>query len=225
MHAERVRIAWGQMAREIGALMLPVACAGCGCEGESLCASCRSALTPSVTVRTIEGGLRVASGLRRDDVSGAVMHAFKTEGRLGLARPLAQALRVAVLAQRPVGEKVALVPIPSSREAFRRRGYRPVELVLSRAGFSSFPLLAVRRGLADQRQLGRADRAANMAGAFRVIRRVPADATGVILVDDVVTTGATLHAACLAIQASDLRVFGAATVLDTPRVFSLKNDR
>ena len=65
----------------------------------------------------------------------------------------------------------------------------------------------------DQVRLGREDRFANVADGMAV--RIPLAGRRVLLVDDVVTTGATLTEAARAVHAADGRVLGAATVAST----------
>lgn len=133
-------------------------------------------------------------------------------------------------AERPV---TLLVPIPSARAARRRRGHDPVRSVtaaaareLGRRGLPAVlaPVLRQGRRVADQAGLGAAERAANLSGAFTVVPGArtllrPAQARGrglrVILVDDVVTTGATLAEAARAVRAAGAEVSAAVTVAAT----------
>ena len=78
------------------------------------------------------------------------------------------------------------------------------------------PLLRPSRRVGDQSGLDAAARAANLSGAFEVCRQVPRG-TCVVVVDDVVTTGATLAEARRALTAAGIRVHGAATVAATMR--------
>ncbi len=203
--------------RDALALVLPVACAGCDEPDISLCEDCAAALAPVPRRRVLTGdaaadGLAVWSGLRFDGIPGRVIRALKEEGRTGLARDLAPALAQALEA---VGDRaVVIVPVPTSRAAFRRRGYRVVELVAARAGLRVEPLLVHTRRTADQRGLDEAGRRDNVAGSLR-----SRDAAGrrVIVVDDVVTTGATLTEAARALRAAGAEVVGAVTIAATPR--------
>jgi predicted amidophosphoribosyltransferase len=150
-----------------------------------------------------------------------VVRALKEDGRTGLARALAPALRAAVdaavgaaSADQPEVGRIVLVPIPTSRAAFRRRGYRVVELVARRAGLRCEPLLAIARVAADQRGLDRAARRRNVADSLRA-----RDVAGlrIVVIDDVVTTGATLEEAARALRAGGAEVIGAATIASTAR--------
>lgn len=209
---------------EVWQILLPTACAGCDAPGAALCPRCAGTLRGMILERRVES-LRVASGAAWDDTTARIMRAFKRDGPPALVRPLGAALAGAVARVTPEDARVALVPVPSTRSAYRRRGFRPVELLMRGAALPAVPLLAVRRGVADQRRLGRAQRTQNMLDAFGVVRAAPANADGVVLIDDVVTSGATMHAAQRVLEGHGVRVFAGATALATPRRISQENDR
>ncbi len=193
--------------------VLPVECAGCGNPDTPLCASCTQALAFVRARRRMLGGLPVLSALDYDSPVTGVMRALKADGRTTLARPLGAALQnLARVAQ--LAPDVLFVPVPTSREAFRRRGYRVVELLCARAGLPVHRVLSLTRSVADQRTLGRDERESNVAGAFRAhgCRGVP-----VVIIDDVVTTGATLRAARDALESVGARPVLALTVAATAR--------
>jgi predicted amidophosphoribosyltransferase len=160
-------------------------------------------------------GVDVWSGLPFDGVPARVVRALKEDGRTGLARDLAPALRAAVEAAASGSSRPpAVVPVPTSRAAYRRRGYRVVELVARRAGLRTERLLAPSRVTADQRGLDREGRRRNVAGS---LRGRGAEGLRVVVIDDVVTTGATLEEAIRALRAAGAHVVGAATIAATPR--------
>ncbi|MBM6774979.1 ComF family protein [Olsenella profusa] len=106
------------------------------------------------------------------------------------------------------GETDAVCFVPATSAAYVRRGFDHMELVSSElareAGLQLADVL-VRRAARDQRELGRSERAANLAGTVRVAGDV--SGARLLLVDDVATTGASLAEATRA-----LRARGAASV-------------
>ncbi len=163
--------------------------------------------------------------------------AWKDRGRLDLTAALAEPLATAVLASvaaagTPGGPlpPVVLVPVPSSARAVRVRGADVAALLAERAArrarphglqVRAVPLLRQRRRVRDQAGLGAGARAENVSGAFAVRRsrarrlRLPAEAV-VLVVDDVVTTGASAAEACRVLRSCGLPVAGVAAVARTP---------
>lgn len=195
------------------AFLFPVPCAGCGADGRAVCASCAAGLTASIGAEVLAGVGPVTSGLRYDGVARSVLLALKEEGRVGLATGLAVPFAAAVAAATPADGVIAAVP--STRAARRRRGFEPVRLLAARAGIRLTPLFAPARDHDAQKALGVAERARNLDGVFARAR--PVDGLRVLLVDDVVTTGATLAAAAEVLRAGGAEVVGAAVLAATPR--------
>jgi predicted amidophosphoribosyltransferase len=196
-------------------LVLPVDCAGCGRAGPALCPDCRQRLRPEVTPRVIRG-TTVWSALPYAGVVQPVVVAFKNEGRTGLAAPLAAALRAAVtaaVAEVP-GDDLLLVPMARTRRSAVERGYDPVRLLLRRSGLPHTDALRLVRRPEDQLRLGREERFANLEHGMAA--RIPLAGHRVLLVDDVVTTGATLTEARRSVHDAGGTVLGAATVASTP---------
>lgn len=114
----------------------------------------------------------------------------------------------------PFAGRAALVPVPLSRERRRERGYNQAEEIcraalprLRGAAFLDADAIARVRDTRPQTELSGSERRRNLEGAFRAARRLP-PGTACVLVDDVVTTGATLAAAARALKDA-----GAASVL------------
>jgi len=168
-------------------------CERCGsplADGEARqCAQCASAppaFTKARGAAIYEGTLRTA------------LRNFKYKGKRRLAEPLAGILLEALRGGRLFGEVDCLVPIPLHRDRERSRGYNQALLlaeVLGRAlGVPVEPgALARTRPTRSQSRLSREERAENMAGAFAAPREMTGRA--VLLVDDVMTTGATFSEA------------------------------
>lgn len=147
---------------------------------------------------------------------------FKYRHQIELARPLAAALSRAI---DQVGAPAPdwVVPVPLSRERLRERGYNQAwELarrVARRRGVpaSAQPLQRV-RDTAHQTGMSREQRERNLRDAFwvddRSGRRLAS--TRVALVDDVLTTGATAHAAALALRRAGVRSVDVWVLARTP---------
>ncbi|GGN52889.1 hypothetical protein GCM10011579_010330 [Streptomyces albiflavescens] len=113
-----------------------------------------------------------------------------------------------------------LVPVPSSRRAVRARGHDPARRIalaaageLRRTGMSArvLSVLVQRRAVADQSGLNSRQRLDNLAGALEVAAvgaRLLADGGRVVLVDDLMTTGASLTEAARAVRAARARAQG-----------------
>ena len=194
------------------ALVLPTMCVGCGAEGRELCASCRARLTPAPVRTLAPGGVPVVAAVPYRDTVQRVLLACK-QGRTSLAAPLAAALATALATAAP-GPEVELCAVPSTRAAFRRRGFDPARLVLARTGHRDARVLRPARPHRVQKGLGRDARRANLHGVHRARGRL--DGRRFLLVDDVVTTGATLGACARALRAGGGRVLGALVLSAAP---------
>lgn len=118
-----------------------------------------------------------------------------------------------------VGDALLPVVIPSTRRAWRRRGFHPTMLVLRRARLLVPPLwhaLRLTRQTADQADLSRNDRAHNRAGSMSASSRLAGRSC--LIVDDILTTGSTIKEATRAIHAVGGSVLGAATIAHTPLI-------
>ncbi len=209
--AERVR----EAVADALAFVLPTSCAGCGALDVSLCGACRAILdAPGTLRRASEPGLVVHSGFVFDGEIARMLRALKSDGRTSLFAPFGRAL-AARAASAFGGVDALYVPVPSSRAALRRRGYRVVEQLVRRSGLPSVRALRPARAIADQRTLGRDARARNVVGSMRAAPAV--HGRTVVVVDDIVTTGATVAEAARALTAAGAVVIGALTIAATPR--------
>jgi len=200
--------------RAAAAILVPVWCAGCDAPDVLLCHGCIGVLAAEPQRRTLADGLVVYSAVDFDAVPARAVRALKEEGRTSLARPLGVALaRAWTAGAAEWGGAARAVPIPTSRAAFRRRGYAPVTLIARRAGLPTADLLRPAGTVRDQRGLAREERRRNVAGSLAARRGAGGE---VVLVDDVVTTGATLQEAARALREAGCRVRGAVTVAATP---------
>lgn len=208
------------------ALVLPVACAGCGEPDRSVCDDCRARLAPAPVPVARDGmagwrGLSAWAGLEYADAAARVIRSMKDAQRTDAAAALAPALRSALAAACAAGPRargpLEVAVVPSTARARRERGYDPVRLVLGRAGFRAADVLRAGDGRQDQAGLARDARRRNAAGSMRPVGRL--DGRTFLLVDDVVTTGATLGEAIRAIRSAGGTVHAAALLANTPRRF------
>lgn len=216
------------MLSELSDLLFARACVGCRTAGQWWCAQCDRSLTHEpfapVTVPRPAGLPRVVSALDYDGPVRRLILARKTLGIRALDDPLGRALASAVIGV--VANRrgpIALVPVPSSRSTARARGEQVMSNVAARAALALrerglrvvvLSGLSSRGSRSAQKSLSSAERLRNVSGTFTG-RGLASDTPAVVVVDDVITTGATLADACRAVRSGDVRLLGAATVAAT----------
>ena len=159
-----------------------------------------------------------------DGAIRAALLAYKERGRRDLAGPLAELLARSVCAALAAGrsppEAVLLVPVPSARSVAAARGgdhvLRMARRVAARCGVRVAPdALVLTRAVCDSAGLDLQTRKVNMGGAMAA--RQPHSERAALIIDDIVTTGATVREARRALQSAGWPVLGAAVVAATPR--------
>lgn len=197
-------------------LALPLQCGGCAAPSTRWCAACAADLAvrpdePHLATPHLDAGVPVFSLGRYAGARRQAIVAVKEHGRADLHLPLAGALRTGLehlLSWGIVEVPLTLVPAPTRHWAARRRGGDPVSRLarVASAGLSGLTVvtaLRTRAFAADSVGLSRSDRQRNIAGRIKPVRPVAGE---VLLVDDIVTTGATAAESVRVLRARGARV-------------------
>jgi ComF family protein len=196
-------------------LLLPPACAGCGRYGAALCTACSRALRPPARPAdrflAVDPGVVVGNGLEVAVAAfaygGALRHALaglKYGSAAKVARPLADGAAGTLRLLTALAPGAALVPVPVHRDRLRQRGYNQAALLARelarRAGLTVVDVLARQRATTQQHRLDRAARLRNLRDAF-VLKPGRDPPRVAILVDDILTTSATMEACAAVLRA------------------------
>jgi ComF family protein len=201
-------------------LIAPHDCIGCGAEGRLLCRRCEAHLEPAIErcyrchAATFDG-YTCLSCLPETAVT-AVYAATRYVGagkdivwklKFGRASSAASEIGklIAFRLSRKSTGRMIVTYIPTATSRARQRGYDQAELiaraVARKLGLPCYPLLTRQN---DRKQVGssRETRTTQLDGAFRAVRRRFTYGATILLIDDVVTTGATLEAAATVLMAA-----------------------
>lgn len=213
------------LARDAARLVVPVACAGCGLEDVPLCQEC-AAPWWEPPFRSEEGAGRLAVVGREalpvwavaelDGTPHRAIGVWKDGRRRDLDRFFGAAAARAATALRgelPAGLRV--VPVPSKPRSVRRRGVAISALLANGVGLALGAPVREALAASGSRSKGRSSVGRWQAAGVRVT--APIGPAPVILVDDVMTTGATLARAADALEAAGTPVVGAIVLAATPR--------
>lgn len=202
-------------------VVLPPSCAGCGRYGAQLCLACAAGLRPALdganaflaadpgSLAGSEVELAIAA-FRHDDVARRCLQRLKYGGAARLAEVLAAAALPAFDRLLAISGPAALVPVPVHVVRARERGYNQA-LLLARAFGSARQLPVVEvltrpRATMRQHGLDRTARLRNLRAAFTPVGRAP---PRVVVVDDILTSGATLEACASVLHEAGCRqVYG-----------------
>lgn len=209
--------------------LFPVYCLRCGAEGDWLCGFCEALLPPVPIQRCIfcqalaRCGETCATCRRRHYLDGLIsrgiyghwawkglIHSWKYRGAREIGARCARYLDDC-LTLLPIEKPFTIVPIPLSRQRARQRGFNQSAMLAQSLGVSlNQPvknLLARVRDTAPQSKLSPEERLDNVKDCFKFISGNEVKNGCCLLIDDIITTGATMDDA-----AKELKRAGASTI-------------
>ena len=203
-------------------LFYPHVCAGCGTDvlpaGSNICVQCIHNLPFSGFERTNDNPVeKILSGRVRFNKAAAllyftkhsalqnIMHEFKYKGNKDLGHQLGLIMGARLLESGRFRHLEALIPLPLHESRERKRGYNQAEILCNGiAEILDLPVVthAVKRISATETQTrkNRIERWQNMEGKFMLSDESEVTNKQILLVDDVITTGATLEACAVALS-------------------------
>ncbi len=204
-------------------LLAPHDCLGCGSEGSLICRQCARSLPPATPrcYRCMAGNRDFATcQLCFEETSvAAVFPVACYQGiakeliwrlKFGRARAAAAEIGTLMAKQRllPVADNTVVTYVPTATTHVRQRGYDQARLI-ARAfaaayGLPCIPLLA-RAGRHQQIGANRAQRTSQLGSDFRAVHGSDIHGASILLIDDVVTTGATIDACASVLRAAGAR--------------------
>jgi len=217
----------------------PTRCASCGRIGAVACNDCLKLLTPLSPLRCpgcqrpSRGGRscsacrsrtfidRAVAATAFTDTAEAFIHSLKYRGVRALCGPLSLRLCDIIHTQQETQAIFAtnptVIPVPLHAIRLRERGFNQAELIAQHiARITAMPLdttslVRIRETGQQVRTSGRIERRENMLGAFGVSEVHRIEGRDILLVDDVVTTGATLEDCARALKEAGARSVSALT--------------
>ncbi len=209
--------------KSLAELIFPSRCIGCSQLGISICTICRKNWHPHIYKRGLKvlgNDYPVISSIEYSPIASRVLMKSKESNHIAADQLLIKAIAHSLqyfLKKYGSGD---LVAIPSRISATRKRGRNFMqEITRSVANLESLEyqeILHHKRAVRDQSQLNSQQRLSNVAGAFSAKTNLAAAAgrgntEPLIIVDDLVTTGATLAEAIRALRTAGFTVIGAVT--------------
>lgn len=196
-------------------LLFPVVCAGCGAPRVRLCDACKAEwLAPPQRITTrVDPYVPIWSlgpygGARRN-----ALIQYKERGRRDMASPMGAVVAAGInylIACGEIDHDVVVVPAPTSRASARSHGGDPVRKMLMTTGFTVWDAVEHSRGVKDSVGLDAHNRRKNLIGHVTFIgaKTTPDRHRGVLIVDDVITTGATMAVTAAVLTSAGVTVRG-----------------
>ena len=195
-------------------MIFPRHCFGCNIEQTWLCPDCEKSLqiiqtnscflcrrlTPNGICQSCRHKIPIngcfSVGFYRDPILKKMIHEFKYGYVADLKHPLNKLL-VDILPQIPIkNEESLIVPVPLHPKRENERGFNQssllAEIISQKTNIQTLPLLKRIKPTDPQANLKPAKRPQNVANAFVINTSVKTNAKNIILLDDVITTGATI---------------------------------
>lgn len=204
-----------KMLDDLSQLIFPTRCYGCNRLGISICTDCRREWIPHYYKTHIDS-MNVHSALLYTPTASKIIIAAKENSIKGADQLLTSAIIHVLQKAKLDSHYYQLVPIPSSKTSQRRRGRSFIvdlcKEISTRTGLSVNDSLTLSRKVSDQSGLSRIERLSNMKDAFAL--KADAIVRGdLILIDDVVTTGATLREAARALNSQGFHAIGSVSAV------------
>lgn len=198
------------MLDELAQLLYPTRCFGCARLGISICTECRSEWIPHYYKTEVET-LKVHSAIIYSATASKIILAAKENSLKGADQLIISAITHVLKKAKLNSYSFQLVPIPSSASSKRRRGrgfmFDLTSQISENIGIPMNDCLEITRRVSDQSGLNRLERMNNLKGAF-AIKKDSIVRGDLILIDDVVTTGATLKEAVRALNSQGFHAIG-----------------
>lgn len=209
--------------KSLAELVFPSRCIGCSQLGISICSICRKSWHPHIyhrSIKVLDKTYPVISAIEYSPIASRVLLRAKEANQEAADHLLVKAINHSLryfLKNYGSGD---LVAIPSRKSATRKRGrdfmQEITQSVANIESLKSMEILQHQRAVRDQSKLNSQQRNLNIAGAFSATCNLAklADSGNIgplIIVDDLVTTGATLAEAIRALRAAGFSVIGAVT--------------
>jgi predicted amidophosphoribosyltransferase len=209
--------------KSLAELVFPSRCIGCSQLGISICSICRKSWHPHIyhrSIKVLDKSYPVTSAIEYSPIASRVLLRAKEANQVAADQLLVKAITHSLqyfLKNYGIGD---LVAIPSRRSATRKRGRDFMQEITQSVAkietLESMEILQHQRAVRDQSKLNSHQRTLNIAGAFSTTCNLAKLAGSgnigpLIIVDDLVTTGATLAEAIRALRAAGFSVIGAVT--------------